>query len=361
VQVVTATTTRRRVRHDLVRLVERDLALPDFTRQATALVRRAVPGEGTCLVVLDPATLLPTHEIVDNGLPVAATARMAEIELLEPDVNKFAVLARGSSRAASLSAATDGDLDRSARQREVRRPNGFGDELRAMLADDTGTWGALTVLRELSSPAFTAAEVRFVASVAGVLAEGVRRALVSAGTAGPAPGEAGVVILAPDGSLELADRAGDHWLGQLEPDRGEALPPVVPAVARRARHGGDGGPAFARVRTSAGDWLTVRASLLGDGLDAPVAVRLEPTRPPELAPLLVAAFGLTERERTITELVARGYATNAIATRLGVTPYTVQDHLKSIFEKSGTGSRAELVARLFVEHPDVALPNAGRP
>ena len=66
--------------------------------------------------------------------------------------------------------------------------------------------------------------------------------------------------------------------------------------------------------------------------------------------MIVAAYGLTDRERDITELIARGLSTRDIASRLHVSAYTVQDHLKSIFEKSGTGGRAELVARLFVDH-----------
>jgi len=38
------------------------------------------------------------------------------------------------------------------------------------------------------------------------------------------------------------------------------------------------------------------------------------------------------------------------ADRLHLAQYTVPDHLKSMFEKSDTGSRGELVARLFFDH-----------
>jgi DNA-binding NarL/FixJ family response regulator len=96
--------------------------------------------------------------------------------------------------------------------------------------------------------------------------------------------------------------------------------------------------------------VVVRGSLLGDGPGSRVAVLLEAARPPELAPLIADAYGFTERERLVTELVARGFPTSEIAGRLHLSAYTVQDHLKSIFEKSGTSSRGDLVARLFFDH-----------
>jgi DNA-binding CsgD family transcriptional regulator len=156
-------------------------------------------------------------------------------------------------------------------------------------------------------------------------------------------------VLAPDGTLEHVGGGADAWLDELGASHESALPTVVHAVVDCARSGGDV-VATARARTTGGRWLVVRALLLGDGPEARVGVHFEAARAPDLAPFIVAACGLTERERVVTELIARGHATNEIARRLGITPLTVQDHVKSIFEKSGASSRGELVAQLFVDH-----------
>jgi DNA-binding CsgD family transcriptional regulator len=341
-----------RVRDDLVRLAHRGGEVAEFTRDAARILRRAVSFDGICMLTMDPATLLPTGEVVENGLPAAATARMSQIEVGGDDVNAFTTLARSGRTAASLSEATEGDLDRSLRHRELRQPNGFGDELRAVLADGTGAWGALTLLRADDSAPFSAADVTLVESVAGELAEGVRRAILL--RASPADSVEdhdgpGIVLLADDNSLSAADAAGERWLDELAADA--LLPSVVSAVAHRARAISAGGatrePARARVRTAAGRWLLVRASaLVGDQ----IVVTLEPIGPHELAPLIADAYELTGRERAVTQLVARGLATDAIAQRLYISPWTVQDHLKSIFEKVGVSTRGELVARLFFQH-----------
>jgi DNA-binding CsgD family transcriptional regulator len=79
-------------------------------------------------------------------------------------------------------------------------------------------------------------------------------------------------------------------------------------------------------------------------------VILEAARPHELAPLIAEAYGLTERERAVTQLIAQGLATQTIALRLHISPWTVQDHLKAIFEKVDVSTRGELVARMFFDH-----------
>jgi len=191
-----------RVRDDIVRLVHRGLPVPEFAQAVGSALLRAVPAEGTCLMTLDPATMLPTAEYVENGLPAAEQLRLVEIEVREPDFNKWTQLARSDQPAASLSDVTAGDLDRSLRQREIRRPGGFADELRAVL----GHWGALTVFRETRRPHFTTAEVQFVSSVAGLVADGLRRGLLLDAARGGAE-DVGLLMLADDDEVTVANPA----------------------------------------------------------------------------------------------------------------------------------------------------------
>ena len=132
-----------------------------------------------------------------------------------------------------------------------------------------------------------------------------------------------------------------------------SAPPVVTAVAAQARTVAAGLPcdgriARARVRAGSGRWLLVRASVLADGPGAQVAVMIE-SAGPLVRRSRSDAYRLTEREREVTRLVARGLPADAIAARLYLSPWTVQDHLKAIFEKVGVTTRGELVARVFFQ------------
>jgi DNA-binding NarL/FixJ family response regulator len=80
-----------------------------------------------------------------------------------------------------------------------------------------------------------------------------------------------------------------------------------------------------------------------------VAVIVQEPSPAEVAPILMLAYGLTSREQVVTGLVCRGLSTRELADRLHITPNTLQDHLKSIFEKTGVCSRRELVAVILQE------------
>jgi len=81
-----------------------------------------------------------------------------------------------------------------------------------------------------------------------------------------------------------------------------------------------------------------------------IAVIVEPAHPNRIFPLLMSAYGLTHRERDVTRLVLHGASTSQIASDLTVSAHTVQQHLKSIFAKTGVRSRRELVTKVFFTH-----------
>src|ERR1044072_5177664 len=111
---------RDRLRQDIARLVHRGLGVEDYWRAMSDALDGAVPSEGSCLMTMDPATMLPTAEFVRNGMPAGAISRLVEIELREPDYTKWVDMARAGRTAASLSDVTAGELDLSRRHLEVR-------------------------------------------------------------------------------------------------------------------------------------------------------------------------------------------------------------------------------------------------
>jgi DNA-binding CsgD family transcriptional regulator len=292
------------IRGEIVRLAHRGLDLPEFASNAARVLRRAVPFDGAAIVAFDPATALPVARWVENCVTGTAGGRR------------------------------------------------FGDELRAVCVGGSGTWGAIVLHRQPGAPDFAPREAKLLTSLSGEFAEALRCVTVQRDLAAHAGDlEPGLLLLDDEDGIEMANAAAGAWLDEL-PEDGRRLPLVVTAVAQRAREIASGESdvaAAARVRAASGRWILVRGSVVRNGTRDRTAVTLGPARTHELAPLVAAAYGLTARERRVTELVAQGLSTAAIAARLHLSAFTIQDHLKSVFEKLDVSSRGELVARLFVD------------
>jgi len=329
------------IRGEILRLADRDLDRYDFAREATRVLRRAVPFDAVVAVWLDPETGLPVDEWIDNSLAGGAGSRLPEIGLHETDITAFRQLAASGRRAASLSEATGGS----------RRPGGLGDELRVVRFGDSGMWCGYVMYRERGAPDFAAREVDLVASLNGECLDLQRVRLQQDLSSDLGDGDPGLLLLDDQDGVEMANAAAGAWLDELRARR-RRLPLVVTAVARRAREIASGDSdleATARARTADGRWVFVRGWVLRNGTAARTAITLEPARAPELGELLAEAYGLTARERRVSELVAEGLSNAAIAARLYLSIYTVQDHLKAIFEKLDVSNRGQLVARLFLD------------
>jgi DNA-binding CsgD family transcriptional regulator len=345
------------VRQRILRLCHAGLDSRTLRLEIMAALREAIPADAWCIGTTDPATLMMTSSVGD-GFPMKLAARFVEIEYAEPDFNKFADLARRTPPVGILVTATGGELEKSARWREVCHPAGLRDELRAALVVDGVCWGGLDLARRPSSPDFSESEAAFVAELSAPIAIGLRTSLVADNQQvedvafGP-----GLLILSDDMKPDAISSAADGWLRELrelESSWMGPLPSVVYVVATRLQQLESGAEVSAdlmpraRVQLRSGQWLAVQASRLTTSSGKrQMAVIVEPAGASEIAPLIVSAYALTHRETEIAQQVLQGLSTKEIARTLSISTLTVQQHLKLIFDKVGVRSRRELVSQVF--------------
>ncbi len=324
---------------------------PDALRAAVLpQLRKALPIDALWWATADPTTLLFTRGYREE-LPEDSGPYFVENEFLRNDVNKWTDLARDTVGVGTLMRATSSQPTKSARYRDIFAPLGLQDELRTVLRVRGACWGFICLHREAAQATFSPAEVRFVQQLGPHLAEGIRMGLLRQACAleHPAAGP-GLVLLTADGGVAGMNASAGGWLEDLggRPD-GSDLPIEISALATRLRQLDAAQPALPRlrVRTRSGRWAVLHASWMASQEGQTVAVIVEEAAPADVAPVIMAAYGFSQQERTITQLVCQGRSTRQIAETLHVTADTVQDHLKSVFDKAGVHSRGELVATVL--------------
>ena len=158
----------------------------------------------------------------------------------------------------------------------------------------------------------------------------------------------GLILLAPDNSVVGRNPASDQWLEELGWQEAGEIPIEIHSLAARLRRA-DASTNLSplRVRTKSGRWIILQASWVSGEDRRVIAVIIQEATPGEVAPIVMSAYGLSDQERAVSGLVFQGQSTHAISQHLHIAEHTVQDHLKSIFDKTGVRSRRELVATVF--------------
>lgn len=348
---------KERARDRIAALTTHGLDLVTFWREAAAVMEPAIPHYmGACWYTLDPASLLITSHFNEH-MPELPPEWLA-YEYYEDDVHKLADVARSEAGVSTLHEATGGD-PRSSPRWHANMELGGDQELIAGLRTASGdVWGGLGLYRETGAPLFDAGEIAFVRAVSPLLAEGAKRALLLGEATDPEGPEApGLLVLSREWEIESSTPGVERWVSDLPGGDWDAgrLPTAVRAVAESARRSAGrldepGEISVARVLCGSGRWVVLHgATLSGRGAER-VAVIVEPAHPTRLVPLLMSAYGLTDREQDVTRLVLQGESTTAIAEHLSISPHTVQEHLKRVFEKTGVRSRRDLVGKVFFSH-----------
>jgi DNA-binding CsgD family transcriptional regulator len=327
--------------------------LVSFRERLLDRLGRAVPIEAAFFAAADPDTLLFTYASVDDPLASAGAQFLANEFGEVQDVNRFVDLARAVKPVATLDRATAGRRNASTRFREIMAPLGFGDELRVALRTGGLTWGFLC-LHRAGKAGFTQSEIALVERVAPHAAEAIRRIVAEAlECAGECAREAGVLLATDDCIVALTDAAA-MWLEELglSASPGDPVPLPLRAAVRRLeaieRGSVPRGPAFLKWMSRRSSLIEFHAARLRSGkVPATTAITIAPANPTARSDLRLAAYHLTPAQRRVAELVLQGRSTRQINGELGISEYTVQDHLKAVFDKVGVASRRELVAALL--------------
>jgi DNA-binding CsgD family transcriptional regulator len=313
-------------------------------------IRSDVAFDGYVWVLTDPETCV-------GSAPLADTPTLADIPMLiklkyMTAVNRWTALPTNTP--VSLLEATCDVPASSLVWRELLDGYGVSDVISMVFRDHYGCWAFLDLWRH--GGAFVEADRQVLRDLADIGTAALRRSSMpsfehSSATFERQSGPA-VLLLSEDLELITQTPQTDSFLRALLPTDAQQVP--IPAgaynvaaqlLAQEAAI--DAHPPWARVHLRDGLWVTLRAARIDTRSPdaASIAVSIEPTPPTERAALYARIAGLSERESELLTHLVAGADTRELAKRLFVSEHTVQDHLKSVFAKTGVNNRRVLVAR----------------
>lgn len=308
-----------------------------------------IPFDAYAFVLTDPATSVGCSPVAMVPDP-AALPTLIRMKYLTT-VNRWTGLP--PSGCASLAQMTDGHPEVAPVWRDYLARLGIADVASVVFTDRFGWWGFLDLWR--SEGNFTADEIAALSQLRAavtLLLRGVQAAGFRASRSSPADRGPGALVLAPSLDIRVETSQAAEWFTALVPPQGGRSP--IPASAYNVaaqllavEAGVDSHPAQARVHLGGGTWLTLRADrLAGDELleQRDIMVTMEASSPAERRDIFCRAYGLTDRESELLRHLAEGDDTRAVALTMSISEFTVQDHLKSVFTKTKTSSRRELLA-----------------
>ena len=320
-------------------------------------VRRVVPFDAFVWLLTDPETTVGSSPVADLGPGGASGVDLPTLIRLKysSTINRWTALSTGTPvtlvDAVGATGAQDGWAD-------LLAAHGITDVLSSVLSDAHGCWGFLDLWRVGGT--CTPVERALIGEVIHMVTPALRRSMLRSFERNSPPAEEDdntergpVLLLVTDELRPMAQTAeADRYLRALLPTDAARAP--IPAAAFNvgaqllaSERGVDDHPARARVHLHDGMWVTLRAARIGEpsAQAASIAVSIEPTTAFDRASLYARVAGLTARESELLHHLVTGHDTRAISRAMFVSEHTVQDHLKSIFAKTGLNTRRLVVAR----------------
>ena len=249
----------------VVRACHRGRDVDGVRREVLAALRDVMSVDAAFFATADPETLLFTGARAEE--PLAGAQRwFLDNEFAGRDVNTFTALVASPHHVATLDEATRHERGSSARSREIMRPLGLGDEMRAALVVDEQCWGYLCLHREDGESGFGSADTTLLARVGPHIAEALRRATLVHGARSTDPDAGpGVVLLSDHLDVVAATPRAEELMARILDRGADGFPVPAPVhTAAAALLALEQGTASlvprARARARGGGWLHVHAA-----------------------------------------------------------------------------------------------------
>lgn len=243
----------------------------------------------------------------------------------------------------------------------------YSSGLTLVFADSRASFGILTLLRTAELGAFTSSEIRTLTFALDAVSEyfSELRLMGSAEHDGtdsrsaraPAPHlpheaeDAAHYILNDDLEIVLA------WTSENERRAGSAalqahldnrLPRLLEETVRRLTADWTDEPTTREPGVACPvPFLVVRTRPMAGAAGRFIGVSLERPRATRSLTRAAARFRISPREVQVLALLLDGLHLNEIAERLHITSSTVQDHIKSLLQRTGTENRSAMIAAIL--------------
>ncbi len=309
----------------------------------------------------------PAYAVLTGILDVVPSTSWAFVRI---ESNGELVAPRGSR---ATETEIDHLRDEFRRQREVAgngpriapttwRHAGPGSGITLIFADARADYGMLVLTRDPPLAPFSSIEVSILTFALDAGSDRLATLRLLPGRERPsAPPAAVPAIVAPlqdeafyvlDGDLEIvlawsAERQRRIALTGIEQHPAERLPPLLEQSVRELTaswaHSAVKAPGLAHPVS----FLIVRTQPMSGPAGLFVGVRIDRFQPPNSLTGPAGRYNISPRETQVLALLLDGEHLDEIASTLKITSSTVQDHIKSMLDKTESRNRSELIARIL--------------
>jgi len=313
-------------------------------------LRKFISFDAFCFTMTDTQILFSIGAVTDQSIENIHQQIMS-LEYGSEDVNNYVYLVESGQYIGRLSDVSS----QSVRYKRVLEPNGFSDEIRAALMFQGQCYGFLTLFKmvENRQPHFQNAEVDQVKILMPIMGKALmefyhriieERLLTE-------EEQSGIIILDKDLHILSTNTKATQLLTLLRDNEGLLdwqIPKPIQAFCAKLQANKLNTQTSLLVPINNTGYITIQASfLITADSQQQIAIVLNEASPKEMLSFLLTAYHLTPREKEVVVEIMKGMPTKVIAHNLGISSYTVQDHLKLIFQKVGVGDRNELVWKIF--------------